>query len=74
VPQDGFEIVFEGSSFEASVVRGKLESEGLHPQLWDDNISNLLPMTAVSPGHFGVVKVAVPYSEADSAIDKLSRL
>jgi hypothetical protein len=63
VPQDAFRIVFEGSSFEAAVVRGKLESEGLHPQLWDDNISNLLPMTTVSPGHFGVVKVVVPMDE-----------
>ena len=64
MPEELLAVGSYSTVFEANLVRGKLESRGLHAVLKDDNMVSVNPLLT---NLLGNVKVMVPQSEAGQA-------
>jgi len=69
-PFSELKIVFRGSSQEANLVKGLLESEGIPAYLRDENIATMIPLQGMPTG-FGSAKVEVALADEKKALEIL---
>jgi hypothetical protein len=58
--------VFDGTSWQAEIVKSMLENEGIHAYIKDNILGTLIPWN-VAPGGAGAVKVFVAGADAEQA-------
>lgn len=59
-------VIFDGTSWQAEIVRSMLENEGIHAYIKDNIMGTLAPWNA-APGGVGAVKVLVAEPDAEQA-------